>query len=633
MATSRRPASKGRGARVTRQQKIEYWASRESGMNISQSAKSANFSLATAHRIEKAERPEHIGAIMEALEEIKSPEAPRPKQIGNLAPADKRALTTFAYFQRRFFGRIAIGWQVEAAEKMVELLETPTEEYVVVNCPPGSGKSTLFTLDFAAWATVRNRTIRGQIGSLTKRQASWYVGRLRRALERTIPQKANANDLKLGLAMDAESTLAMAYGRFEPLDRDRWSQDEFIVQQMGSVSISEKEPTWSAFGKDSAFLGGRYDLVIWDDLTDPSKIRSATQRDDLKMWYGDIAESRLEPGGLMVLQGQRTGADDIYRYALDMESVDFDETGEEIEGSGAKKYHHVLFRAHYETRCDPNLHKLSSPPYPEGCLIYPRRLTWKKLRELQENRSERFRVLYQQEDTDPAELLVQPTWIWGTNGHPGCIDRTRGLREFPDGLGPCVSVVTCDPSPTNRWGVLWWLVQPESQVRYLIDIFNGKMEAPELLDYNRATQSYTGLMPKWQQTSIELGIPITHWVVEINAAQRFMLQYEHTRLWAQRSNVQIISHTTGRNKSDPELGVETIAPHFRFGRYRLPYRADAAHFVQPLIMELTRYGHMRTDDLVMATWFLDWNLPRIRPIRKHFRPAQRPSWLLAESVR
>jgi superfamily II DNA or RNA helicase len=48
-------------------------------------------------------------------------------------------------------------WQREAAEKVAALLSTDEKEYVVLNMPPGSGKTTMLH-DVAAWMTVRDRT-------------------------------------------------------------------------------------------------------------------------------------------------------------------------------------------------------------------------------------------------------------------------------------------------------------------------------------------------------------------------------------------------------------------------------------------------------------------------------------------
>jgi len=87
-------------------------------------------------------------------------------------------------FALRYFGIVLQPWQIEATEKIFELFETPLEEYCVINAPPGSGKSTFFAKVLPAWATVRNRAIRGMLGSSTQRLAEWYTRRLRAEFER-----------------------------------------------------------------------------------------------------------------------------------------------------------------------------------------------------------------------------------------------------------------------------------------------------------------------------------------------------------------------------------------------------------------------------------------------------------------
>ena len=139
------------------------------------------------------------------------------------------------------------------------------------------------------------------------------------------------------------------------------------------------------------------------------------------------------------------------------------------------------------------------------------------------------------------------------------------------------------------------------------------MQADEFLDFNYAHNRHSGLLEEWVQTSRELGIPITHVIVEINAAQRFLLQYDHVWRWMALNGVEIIPHATHRNKSDAEYGVESIRQHYKFGRVRLPYKRNSDGFNKSrrLIDEVTRYPHGRTDDMVMSHWFLEWNLPRI----------------------
>jgi hypothetical protein len=619
------------GRRISHTQIEIYWDERGAGKSQPEASIKAGIGLSTAAKLERARRDRNP-----INEQGRMSRMPDPLIRAELSPKAKRALDDFGYFQRRYFGRIAYPWQVEAAEKVVELLSSPDKEYLVVNCPPGSGKSSLFAHDIPAWLTVRNRKLRGMIGSATTNLAEGYCDRLRRTLARTLPVKNSDEDIARGLALDAESTLAHDFGRFQAVG-DIWTRGSFVVQQYEDMgAVSEKEATWSAYGQDAGYIGQRFDFVIWDDLVDPKKQRTQEAREALELYWDDVSEPRLEPAGLLVLQGQRFASDDLYRYCLDkITGEDFDwDSGELLERR--PKYHHVLFKAHYDERCNPSVtHKRMAAPYPEGCLLSPQRLPWRELSAHIENRGDRFEVVYQQQDGDPASVLVPKIWIYGGDGFPGCTDEDRDRLELPknaDGSialnGPLVSYMTVDPSPTRYWAIEWWLYQPSVEYRWLMDLERRPMEANEFLDFNHATQRFTGLLEEWWQTSTDLQIPLTHVIVEDNAAQRFLLQYDTVRQWMGRRNVEIIPHSTHRNKSDPEFGVESIREHYKFGRKRLPFKRNSDGFIasMKLINELTTYPHGRTDDCVMADWFGEWNLPRIYAPEVAEGKQWRPSW-------
>jgi hypothetical protein len=247
------------------------------------------------------------------------------------------------------------------------------------------------------------------------------------------------------------------------------------------------------------------------------------------------------------------------------------------------------------------------------------------------NRGERFSVVYQQEDLDPQEVLVRNEWVFGHGDSPGCIDKDRDIWQLPPGMSArdCLMVATADPSPTNFWSIQCWLVHPESQQRFLIDLIRKKMQASEFLDYNINTGMYTGIMEEWQALSEALGFPIQYWIVESNAAQRFMLQYDYVKQWRMSRGVDIIPHNTNAiNKQDETLGVGVLQPHYRFGRVRLPGKNEGKTRSMKLIDEVTRYPHgTRTDDCVMAQWFLEWNLPNLYIPKTTSQPAWRPSWV------
>lgn len=624
------PSGSKRGVRITQTQRDIYWAQRKLGERMEVAALHAGFSMSSAAKLER----EAKGQVGPRIRQVKDPVKPT-----RLRPEAKRALEDFGYFQRRYFGRIPYLWQVEAAHKVVELLESPNKEYLVVNCPPGSGKSTLFAHDIPAWLTCRDRSIRGMIGSATTHLAEGYIDRLRRSFMLTRPLQSAEEYVSRGLALDAEATLAGDFGRFQPVG-DIWTRSSFVVEQGDGKRTQEKEATWSGYGQDAGYIGQRFDFVIWDDLVDPKKQRTMEAKEALQDYWDDVSEPRLEPSGLLVLQGQRFAADDLYRYCLNKTTADeFEDDGEPIEPR--QMYHHVIYKAHYEELCEPaTTHRLTADSYPNGCLLNPWRLSWKELSSKMRNRSDRFEVVYQQQDADPSTVLVPKTWIHGGDGFPGCIDNgergtvARDRLELPEGLsGPLVSIMTVDPSPTKFWAIEWWIYQPETELRWLMDLEKTPMEAGAFLDYNPATRQFTGLLDEWVKTSNDLRLPITHVIVEDNAAQRFLLQYAMVHQWMALRSVEIIPHSTHRNKSDPEYGVTTIAEHYRFGRVRLPYKRNSDGWVAStkLIDELTKYDvrtgkGSTTDDCIMAHWFLEWNLPKIYAPETAEGKQWRPSW-------
>ena len=187
------------------------------------------------------------------------------------------------------------------------------------------------------------------------------------------------------------------------------------------------------------------------------------------------------------------------------------------------------------------------------------------------------------------------------------------------------------------WGIEWWIYQPATEFRFLMDLLRRRMEAPDFLQWNPDTNQYSGLIEEWWQTSKELGVPFTHLIVEINAAQRYLVQYQWFKNWCTLRGVQLVSHTTHKNNSDPEYGLQTVAPQWRFGRIRLPYVVPGRFLSEQLIQEVTTYGSdgtaSMTTDLLMAHWFFEFQLPNLYhgdyvPVRQ-----ARPSWVNTQPYR
>lgn len=625
------------GKRITIEQERQLVQSLQEGATVTQAAKDANMSEISARR-RVAEYKRNPASPITISKPLIIP--PHPLTRAELSPIALDCLDDFGRFRARYFGRKSSPWQENAAQVTIKYLNTPNKEYGVVNCPPGSGKSTLFTHDIPAWLTARSRSLRGFIGSSTQVIANSYTGRLRSTFDRNIPMQAKSEELARGLALDAISTLAADYGLFRP-DQGLgipWTKGQFTVVQFGETLSGEKEATWTAFGRDTGFLGWRVNFIIWDDLVTKARLRTMEMIESDRSWWIDEAETRLEPGGLLILQGQRLGAEDLYRYNLDQKVGwdDLDEhlfdLGEEVEPKD-NKYFHVVYKAHHEEVCqadqNPKMHSRFADPYNPadpasgGCLLDPARLPWRELLTIMKRPLSNYRVVYQQEDVEPTEVLVPQVWIdGGVDFHgdecPGCWDKYFNIGRPPKNLtGKKISIVSVDPSPTKFWSIQWWLyVEPSDAdrlmgMRYLLDMYRAPMDAPDLLDWNVSLSSYTGLLVDWQERSKKVGFPINYLIIEKNAAQRFLMQYEWFKRWCSINSVSMRPHSTHVNKLDEEFGVKTIKSHYRFGRVHFPDTPEGRIMVEPLVMELTRYPDSTTDDCVMANWFMEFNLQHL----------------------
>ena len=564
----------------------------------------------------------------------------------------KRGLEDFDYFRRRYLGRVPSPWQVEAAVTLIELLESEEKEFVVLNVPPGAGKSTLFH-DVAVWAICRNRRIRVMIGSVSQNMAKLYSRRIRETLERVTPMEPDPIMVQKGLAINAEACLAIDYGRFKPVDKGAlWRADEFVVEQLDGNGLDNKEPTVRAYGIEAEFIGHRADLCLFDDVASPDNARESVARDKLLERWDNVAEARCDPGGLLAVVGQRLGSGDLYAHCLAKETYDIEEdlnydgsdvtTPEDVDTSQPerqRKYRHIIYKAYYEDLdTGKESRSFNSLPYPDGPLLDPKRLPWKDLSFIRYNKPDVFKVVYQQEDLDLDNRLADRTWITGGTGidgvlYPGCIDVERLPGHITRELAhPWISIVAIDPSPTMFWAFVWIIYQPEQNLYHIVDVERAKLTAEDVLGFDTTSRIYSGKMEEWQNRSYDMGYPISHWVVEINAAQRFLLQHDFVKKWQAMHKVNIIPHTTSRNKLDENAGVEALLPPLlRSGAIRLPTMRGNWKTLA-VVDELTKWTRDKKNgtDLVMALWMAVLNLPNLTTIK--LPPRQwRPSWMLGRS--
>lgn len=166
-----------RGRRATPAQERQFWALVAGGLNPGRAAVQVGLSRQWGWRKHRGVEPSRTLAEQERLDETQ----PNPKTWAELDGGAREALRDFAVFGEMFLLRRPVPWRRDAAMRVVDALQDrTTRSYMVLNMPPGSGKSTLFTHDIPAWLIaggglsdpLRGRAVRVMLGSFGYRLAT-----------------------------------------------------------------------------------------------------------------------------------------------------------------------------------------------------------------------------------------------------------------------------------------------------------------------------------------------------------------------------------------------------------------------------------------------------------------------------
>lgn len=176
-----------------------------------------------------------------------------------------------------------------------EDLESRKLPRVTLSMPPRSGK-TLLLNKFIAWYIGRNPTHSVIHASANQRNATKFGREIRNAIEGKAFQCVFPG---ITLATDSNST------------------SEFEICTSESEQGKTERGGYFACGTGTNTQGRKGNLIVLDDIVGKGdQAASKDQRDKLWDWYLSDAYSRLEPGGVIVINQTRWWEDDIIGRAL-----------------------------------------------------------------------------------------------------------------------------------------------------------------------------------------------------------------------------------------------------------------------------------------------------------------------------
>lgn len=440
----------------------------------------------------------------------------------------------------------------DAGERETWALQTSTGMHVTADML--THNTTLVSTILPIWALCRDPNVRITIIAKNDIDA--------KAIMRAIQSQLEGNDL-----------LVEDFGPFKPLDGENkpWSLSEMSVHKRTRI---HPRPTIQAKGSGANIFGHRSDWVICDDVVTDKNSGTPEAREKFAQWFHQGVETMPEHvDSRLTVVGTLFDPQDLYHDLMD--TVD-PTTGDPV-------YH----KQHEDAIVDED----------QQITLWPKRWPWRRLmlQKLTLGTLD-FNKRYRNIAVDRSRLVFKEAYVKGGwhlgDEFPGCLDRDYEIGQFDEtwhiygGFDPAIGVkknakfvahVTLAVGSCSLHERCFWVV----------DLERDQMTLPQQADMILDKHAHYGMLCSR---------------IETNAYQKGLEQVVQERMTQRGIAFRIEPHTTGRNKLDPEIGVQAMAPWFERGAFHIPWAtAYSQRRMRPLVDELITYPG-RTTDTVMALW-------------------------------
>lgn len=449
-----------------------------------------------------------------------------------------------------------------------------TNRNLMLNVPPRHMKSSIFSLWVPIWLLCRDRNERILLVSLTKESAKkWVAG---------IAEQLSLND-------DIVST----FGRFRPvrIGDQAWRPLSGTLMVSGRSKTTGVQYSVESRGSMQQILGMEATVCIVDDPTDKKIAENELARKKQLDWLQGEVLSRIETqstesSGRACIVGQRVHVKDLYGSLKAQNYERGPKAGEPLW--------HVVQRPAILRWPDED------PEHPEPQVLWPEKWTFDELMLTYERVGGHatFYAMYQQTPLADGAGIFNPDW-WVR-----CRDQERpggeGVRApRREAMFPVSRVLSIDPSVKMFHGLVVADVVYD-RARFLPVVVEARRwKGPQrsiIAEIDRCLKQYKPDYFVFEDVSFIQWLKEDPYYDEI------------------KRRVKVIPHQTGRNKGDPDMGVESLAREVEHGYLRLPYQDDYGRSMAKLVEdEATEFPHGSTTDILMALWFIKWNYRRFTP--------------------
>jgi hypothetical protein len=398
------------------------------------------------------------------------------------------------------------------------------------------------------WAHVES----GKTSQISIGRALYELGKdptLRIAIVSNTHLQASKIVRTISKYIESSSELRMVFPQLRP--SEPWTAAQLFVQR----PVTSKDPSVQACGVHGNITGARIDLLILDDVLDYENCRTPGLRQDLWDWYHATLSGRLTDRARVLVIGTAYHPDDfLHRLARS-------------EGWRAYRYP-ILDTETGQSRWPErwSLARIEKKREELGPLEFARQM------------------LCQARDDSAARFKKE--WV------DRALERGAGKKLYPVLEAPpaagCKTYTGVDlavqrHSKAGKTVLFTIMVSPNGD-RQVLWVDSGRYSGPDIV--NRVIDAHRRFM------SII--------IVENNAAQEYILQFARGA-----SAVPVRPFTTGKNKANPEFGIESVATEMANGKWIIPNEDGRLHpEIAEWIQEMLYYDpNAHTGDRLMASWF------------------------------
>lgn len=391
------------------------------------------------------------------------------------------------------------------------------------------------------------------------------------------------------------------FGPFRSEGRDSgkpWNANFFTVSK---AKLDEKEFSLEARGAGSTLYGGRFDLIVLDDIQSDRNLNSTQQ---LLNYIRQTVLTRPARGkGRTIIVGTRVGVGDIYETMLDEDMVD---NLIQIPALSASIPRDEMFvKVGKRVELVGGVEERVESYWPEYWPLIDLAKRRQKVGE------EVWQRVYMQRPAD-GSLVTFPE-----KALEDAKDRSRTIDGALGGSLGVMNVFGVDPAIGGWAGLVAAAYTPDKL--YLLDCENikGLSRTEELLDL------VSRFATLWRPS---VG------VFEVDGYGKGLANDDRLAVIASRLHFDVIPHETRRRKADPVMGVASMASAFLEGEISVPWGDERSRVrFAELFEELRRWrpdvpARLLRQDLVMALWFVwrhwqQWRQTIDAPQVRLWRPA------------